>query len=726
MDIKHSGFYRHNIEVKFMKTTFRILLIFLISNNLYSQYTLPYTFINNSPYEDSGVYIGLVGKFGNNVDVWMDMNTYTLIPMSAEQNTVDGPPWSTPSSWKYPDIFSKLSDITDNTLQIPQGLYGSRIFISFESPMYLHFHETGGYAGANLNSSSDPNDGIRWELVELTWGNSGLWTKSSRVDAYQFPISIEVSGFTGPLDAPNYVESYQSAIGGNGTPKYGKIGEKLTHDDILNRWESDVAAEYQVAKIIKEHSIDGGYIIEQPSKVEEFPKDIFDDYISDIWSVYSSHDLVIDIGDRGVWTGRVTGEEFNFVDPDDGTIATIYGKPSSFNAIEGSGFLASTNVDPNVNQEKHDEDLMIQAQIAAAINRHAIYTDIIDGTVQLTHDASRFFVYKPYNEYVKFFHNEDISYESQTYAFAYDDVGDHSSTIQTTFPTNARIIIGGYHQYMEAEPELTLISVSPHTQEIEKDNTLKFIATGYDQYSELYPTNVIWSTTGGGSIDENGLYTATTIGEHTITAQDGIISRSVNITVIEAKGLTGCQAESPNGDYNYIATNEPTITFIPKEEGYGDPVCLLYYKKSINGNYSVASPSPNLPEPLNASLGDTVFFYCTYSLPNGGENNTSGDPQSFIVGDCEVLSSPHLPNSILANLVIYPNPSNRNGTYLSKINDNIKIQIFNTNGLLLSSNVSGPNNLYKLKTSHLETGMYLVLVSTLDQKKNKLFKLFID
>ena len=133
-----------------------------------------------------------------------------------------------------------------------------------------------------------------------------------------------------------------------------------------------------------------------------------------------------------------------------------------------------------------------------------------------------------------------------------------------------------------------------------------------------------------------------------------------------------------------------------------------------------------MPEPLNASLGDTVFFYYTYSLPNGGENNTSSDPQSFIVGDCEVLSSPHLPNSILANLVIYPNPSNRNGTYLSKINDNIKIQIFNTNGLLLSSNVSGPNNLYKLKTSYLETGMYLVLVSTLDQKENKLFKLFIN
>ena len=48
-------------------------------------------------------------------------------------------------------------------------------------------------------------------------------------------------------------------------------------------------------------------------------------------------------------------------------------------------------------------NLMIQAQITAAITRHAIYTDDIDGSVQYTHDEDRFFVYDTYNEYVKFF-----------------------------------------------------------------------------------------------------------------------------------------------------------------------------------------------------------------------------------------------------------------------------------------------------------------------------------
>lgn len=170
-----------------------------------------------------------------------------------------------------------------------------------------------------------------------------------------------------------------------------------------------------------------------------------DIYIDEIWETYSNFDLNINIGDRGTWTGRVNDNgEFKFTDPADGTIAIIYSKPTTVNAIEGSGSLAYTPYDASVNIEAYNEDLMIQAQMAAAISRHAIYTTITDDIIQYTHDASRFFQIEPYNEYVKFFHDDEISFESQTYAFAYDDVGDHSSTIQCTFPTNVKVIIGGY------------------------------------------------------------------------------------------------------------------------------------------------------------------------------------------------------------------------------------------------------------------------------------------
>ena len=709
-----------------MRETVLFLYLVLATNLLHAQHLLPYSFINNSPYPDSEIYIGLVGKFGDNIDVWMDMNDYSLVPMSADQNTLDGPEWSTPASWKYPDIFTKLSDVTDNTVQIPQGLYGCRIFISFEAPMYLHFHETGGYAGANLSSSSDPNSGIRWEIVELTWGDSGLWTNSSRVDAYQYPISVEVAGFTGGLVEPTYEASYLSAIGGNGIPKYEKIGEKLPHEEILSRWDNTVSDEYLVAKVIKEQSIDGGYIIEQPSKVEGFPEDIFDEYIEEIWSIYTDHDLVIDIGDRGIWTGRVSGDRFDFVDPVDGSIASIYGKPTSFNAIEGSGFLAFTEVAANVNQEKHDEDLMIQAQIAAAINRHAIYTEIIDGEVQFTHDASRYFIHEPYNEYVSFFHNEEISYESQTYAFAYDDVGDHSSTLQSTFPTRVRVIIGGYNQYIEPMAELALLTVAPYQAEVEIGEALQFSAQGYDQYSAPFPTDITWTTTVGGIIDDNGLFTATTLGIFTITAQDGIITRSTDIVVTDAPGITGCEAVASNGDYSYLATDEPSLTFIPAVEGNGSPVCLLYYKTDTDNNFTDAGVDPNIAKPINASTGDTVYFYYTYSLSTGGENNTSNALQTFVVGDCSIVSSATFSDDAFKDLILSPNPSSGEKVYLTGITEAVSIDVFTLEGSQLSSISVDNMEIAEVDISNLSPGLYLISVISLKSNYSKTFKLHVN
>lgn len=199
--------------------------------------------------------------------------------------------------------------------------------------------------------------------------------------------------------------------------------------------------------------MDNEPIIEQASKIPDFKangayKNYFDAYVNDIWSTYRSKDLLLNIGDRGTWKGRVTGDRFDFYDPADNSQATIYRKPTTQDAIEGAGALAITTVTPP--NTKYDEDLMIQAQVCAAINRHAIYTSAAVGEVQNNHDATRFFIIAPYNQYVNFFHSTDISYQSQTYAFAYDDVGDQSSTIQCTFPTKVTVVIGGYGEITPA------------------------------------------------------------------------------------------------------------------------------------------------------------------------------------------------------------------------------------------------------------------------------------
>ena len=431
-----------------MKLKIKLLLsLCLLTYTSYSQ-TLPYVFNNSSRYADNELYVGLVGKFGAG-DVWMNMANSQLQTMSYSNNTVPGPAWAnTPDgNNKYAAMFTKLSDIPNKTINIPQGLFGCRIFISFKSQMYIYFHKTGGYAGADLQNPTDPNDGIRWELVELTWGNAGLWTNTSRVDAYQYPMGLEVTGYSGGMTG-TYAASYAAKINSGTAPNVNKkIGELVSHQTILNSWSAKVETPFQGCKVLKTHSQDNEPIIEQASKIPDFKangayKDYFKNYINDIWTTYSTKDLLLNIGDRGTWRGRVTGDRFDFYDPADNSQATIYWKPSTLDAIEGAGALATTYA--NVPSQKYDEDLMIQAQVCAAINRHAIYTNAAVNEVQNNHDANRFFKIAPYNQYVNFFHNADISYQSQTYAFAYDDVGDQSSTIQCTFPTKVVVVIGGY------------------------------------------------------------------------------------------------------------------------------------------------------------------------------------------------------------------------------------------------------------------------------------------
>lgn len=713
-----------------------LLLLGLFTSNLFAQLTLPYTFENNSEYSDNEIYIGLVGKINPTGDVWLNMTDSSIQAMSANDNTIPGPEWSHPQDWLYPDIFTKLSDITNNTIQIPQGLFGCRIFISFESPMYLRFHETGGYAGANLSSDSDPNNGIRWEIVELTWGDSGLWTNTSRVDAYQYPMGLEVNGYFGGIDSSlSYEEQYEAAINGAGTAQYKKIGEILSHNEILNAWNNNVSESYSVAKVITDHSIDGGPIIEQPSKVDEFPKDILDEYIDTIWETYKNNDLVINIGDRGVWTGRVDSDDkFVFVDSRDDTgIATIYGKPTTVGALEGSDTLAYTPVDASEDLTTHNNDLMMQAQISAAITRHAIYPDIIDGTIQYTHDADRFFVNEPYNEYVSFFHNDEISFESQTYAFAYDDVGDHSSTIQSTFPTDVKVIIGGYGQNIAEESILTSLNIFTNSESFTTDDSIQFTAQGYDQNGKEITTDVVWSISSGeATINANGFFNTNIAGNYIIRATQGDVYIDEVVIITQTLSTGNCTGAPINGDFSYSVSNDannPSITFIPENEN-GSTTCILYYGTDTNSNtFGANTVIPNEPFQINASSGETIYFYYTYSKIDGSENNTANDIQSFQVGNCgATLGLFDFDNSSdFGNLfTLFPNPTHGKDTYVSGLNEDVTIDVYTLNGTLLTSDVTTNVETVKVKTSNLSSGLYLVSVTTRDGQFSKTFKLIVN
>ncbi|TWV95118.1 beta-1,3-glucanase family protein [Chitinophaga pinensis] len=408
--------------------THLVLLLALtlsLQSSVQAQTTVPFTLSNNSAYADANVYVAVVGIINDN-HVWINPKTGAVNLMSVSNNTVQGPVINgnqgPGGNGRYANCFARLSEIPNKTINIP-GIAGCRILISFNSQLFLYFFGASGapsgYAAPDLANPSDPNQGIRFENIELTNAANGLWANTTRVDGYQYPMGLEVWGNGG---------------------FYKKVGEFIPHSQILSLWQSTAPADFA-----------GCYdatntIIKFPSKTPAFQSgaqaNYFGSYVDAIWSKYQNGNLVFNAGDAGTWSGRVSGNVFTFTRASDGQIGTISRKPTNIEVMEGSGVMATGG----------QWDKVVQAQICAAINRHAIDLNLATGVTQDLATASKYYQTSPYNWYCKFWHRSDISLNSLTYAFCYDDVYDHSSTVNASSPIRATITIGGYAGQTQTGP----------------------------------------------------------------------------------------------------------------------------------------------------------------------------------------------------------------------------------------------------------------------------------
>ncbi|MDD6227812.1 MAG: beta-1,3-glucanase family protein [Bacteroidales bacterium] len=394
---------------------------------------IPLKLVNNSEgqFADNEIYVAIIGKVGEGTDVYYDIAatanqgqcvTKNLTPAV---NTIrkDG------HDWLFADIFTKLSDIKDKTIYLGDT-FACRMLISFKSPMFLHVHDAGGYAGHDFGNPTDPNNGLRWENIEFTYQpkTSEIWINTTRVDAFQYPMGLELYA-TGDVD---------------GSTPYTKRGEFVDYQTVIDKWNS------QLGNTIYGNCLDTnmtwdnlGGIIKQPSKVSAVKQsNIFDDYINKVWDYYRYNDANIRMGVLGRWTGRVSGDVFTLTCVEGsyfnvGTVAKIYTKPSTNDAIEGAGAFASGN----------EQDKAVQAMFCAAFNRAMIRctTDVQDwnpeGPTAPFSGGSDY----PCNEYVKFFHQTDISTSGgRTYAFAYDDTFEQSATCYSVNPERVTVTIGGF------------------------------------------------------------------------------------------------------------------------------------------------------------------------------------------------------------------------------------------------------------------------------------------
>ncbi|MDA3893438.1 MAG: carbohydrate-binding protein [Salinivirgaceae bacterium] len=203
-----------------------------------------------------------------------------------------------------------------------------------------------------------------------------------------------------------------------------------------------------------------------------------------------------------------------------------------------------------------------------------------------------------------------------------------------------------------------------------------------------------------------------------VTVNDGSLNASANTTISVAPAQTECLVAAANGDFSVEVSsdpNNPTLTFIPSTAGTGDNLLLLYYGTNPNGPYPGFMPTPNVPFEINASAGETVYFYYTYSLAGGGENNSSANKNSFVVGQCQTtLKNAEMATSIvsdLSNVSIYPNPVKHELTVDFNSELVKEIQLIDMAGnKLLTHNARNEGSLYKLSMNKYESGVYMLLL----------------
>jgi hypothetical protein len=102
---------------------------------------------------------------------------------------------------------------------------------------------------------------------------------------------------------------------------------------------------------------------------------------------------------------------------------------------------------------------------------------------------------------------------------------------------------------------LTTIAVTPATASVAVGSTQQFAAQGKDQFGNNMSAVYTWTTTGGGTINSSGLFTATTAGSFTVRATSGSVSGTASVSATTAPSVN-------------LALNKPIVA---SSTEYGTP-----------------------------------------------------------------------------------------------------------------------------------------------------------
>jgi uncharacterized protein YjdB len=229
------------------------------------------------------------------------------------------------------------------------------------------------------------------------------------------------------------------------------------------------------------------------------------------------------------------------------------------------------------------------------------------------------------------------------------------------------------------------------------------------------PYSIVWSAVPAGS------YSLTAKATDDQLASTTSAARSITVTA-----STNCTQTSQFGHYTTEisnATSNPTLKFIPGTTGNGSPTCILYYSALSTGSYPGYMVTANTAYQITAAAGTTIYYYYTYSLSTGGEQNTSAYKKSFVVGNCSAGGARMATEGEISSdneLMIYPNPV-KDELYFNfgkQFEDGV-LKIVTAIGQeeIIHQNVSKG----KVDVSSMTPGLYILMISKDNHKAMKRF-----
>ncbi len=159
-------------------------------------------------YPDTQIYWCIIAQDPNNGNKWSYVDAGgTLHPLTTALNNASG--HLTKNGVNYANIYTTLDQT--GWVNLPR-MTAARMYVSCGSPCYITSYDS-GFAGPNIDNSSDPNINVYFDWTEFTIDSGGYHGNTTRVDQFGFPVQQRLVDAAGNFDQTTGEFEWQTRSG---------------------------------------------------------------------------------------------------------------------------------------------------------------------------------------------------------------------------------------------------------------------------------------------------------------------------------------------------------------------------------------------------------------------------------------------------------------------------------------------------------------------------------